>query len=137
MLIITYDEHGGFYDHVIPPIADVRTRPMVVSGGGPAGTGPFSGSTLGTNYGVRVPPFFVSPWPPAGKGADIVLDHCSILKTILARFCGQTRPFVSDRVNASRSFDAYLSLQRPRTEVPVPPPLAPLPFRRPRGKHRS
>ena len=30
MLIITYDEHGGFYDHVVPPIAEGRGRPEPV-----------------------------------------------------------------------------------------------------------
>ncbi len=137
MLIITYDEHGGFYDHVIPPIADVRTRPMVLTDGGPSGLEPFTASTLVTNYGVRVPTFVVSPWTPAGKGPDIVLDHCSILKTILARFCGQTRPFVSDRVNASQTFDAYLSEQAPRMNVPASPALAALQFRIAPGRHRS
>ena len=137
MLIIAYDEHGGFYDHVIPPIADVRMRPMVLSDGGSSGPGPFTASTLVTGYGLRVPAFVVSPWTPAGKGPDLVLDHCSILKTILARFCGETKPFVSDRVSASRTFDAYLSEQRPRMNVPVPPALDALPFRAPRGKHRA
>jgi len=130
MLIITYDEHGGFYDHVVPPIADVRTSPMVIapnSLNGASDAVPTDKPTLWTSYGVRVPTFVVSPWTPAGKGPDIVLDHCSIIKTILARFCGQDRPFVSDRVNASRSFDAYLSEQQPRMNVPVSPPLTPLP----------
>ena len=119
MLIITYDEHGGFYDHVIPPMADGRTRPPVaVETGGGASGGHFTASTLTTNYGLRVPTFVVSPWTPAGKGPDIVLDFCSILKTIVARFCGQDKPFVSDRVNSSLSFDAYLSEAQPRMNVP-------------------
>lgn len=137
MLIINYDEHGGFYDHVIPPTADIRTRPMVLTDGGPSGIGPFTSSTLVTTYGVRVPTFVVSPWTPAGKGPDIVFDHCSILKTILARFCGQARPFVSDRVNASQTFDAYLSEQAPRMNVPGSPALTPLPFEIAPGKRRS
>jgi hypothetical protein len=86
-----------------------------------------SASALLTGYGLRVPTFVVSPWTPAGKGPDIVLDHCSILKTILARFCGDTRPFLSDRVDASLTFDAYLSAPAPRLDVPPPPPLAALP----------
>ena len=77
MLIINYDEHGGFYDHVIPPIADVRMRPLVLTDGGLSGVGPFTASTLVTTYGVRVPTFVISPWTAAGKGPDIVLDHCS------------------------------------------------------------
>jgi hypothetical protein len=36
-----------------------------------------------------------------GKGPSITLDHCSILKTVLAGFCGDDRPFLSGRVHAS------------------------------------
>ena len=96
LLIITYDEHGGFYDHVVPPLAETRTRPIIATDVLP-GDGPVTPSTLLTNYGVRVPTFVVSPWTRAGKGPDIVLDHCSILKTVLARFCGTENPFFSDR----------------------------------------
>jgi hypothetical protein len=56
-----------------------------------------------------------------------VLDHCSILKTVLARFC-PTRPFLSDRVHASRSFDAFLSAPTPRLDVPAPDDLPKLPL---------
>jgi phospholipase C len=131
MIIITYDEHGGFYDHVIPPDAEARTRPMVVGTESPPGSspgpGPWTPSTLITPYGVRVPTFVVSPWTPPGKGPDIVLDHCSILKTIIARFCPD-RPFLSDRVRASRSFDAYLSAQEARLDVPPAPYMQPIPL---------
>jgi phospholipase C len=137
LLIITYDEHGGFYDHVIPPIAEVRTRPMQARHHGGIGPGHFTPDDVITNYGVRVPTFVVSPWVPAGKGPDIVLDHCSILKTILARFCGgESAPFLSDRVSASRSFEAYLTQAAPRLDVSAPAApalaaLAPLPLDEP------
>jgi len=120
MLVITYDEHGGFYDHVIPPIAEILIPPGELEGGH---TGTHIPSQLIINYGLRVPTFVVSPWAPVGKGPDIVLDHCSILKTILACFCGQSKPFISARVNASRSFDAYLSEAEPRMDVPDSPAM--------------
>ena len=60
-------------------------------------------------YGVRVPTFVISPWTMRGKGPRLVLDHCSILKSVLARFWGGEKPFLSDRVNASHSFDAFLT----------------------------
>jgi phospholipase C len=131
LLIITYDEHGGFYDHVIPPLAEgLFQTPTVLARGG-MGT---AVSSMEIRYGVRVPTFVVSPWVPAGKGPDVVLDHCSILKTIIARFLGTRRhrmhevyytyPFLSDRVNASRSFDAYLSATEPRLDAPASPPMA-------------
>lgn len=131
LLIVTYDEHGGFYDHVVPPLAEARSRPLVIGGGG-AGGGAGASATqvpasVATPYGPRVPTFVVSPWVPAGVGPSIVLDHCSILKTVLARFC-PTRPFLSDRVHASRSFDAFLSAPTPRLDVPAPAQLPKLPL---------
>ena len=125
LLIITYDEHGGFYDHVIPPIADAFTQRA----------SPTDELTLDTSfkndmtipYGVRVPTFVASPWVPSGKGPDVVLDHCSIIKTILARFCGESRPFLSDRVDASHSFEPFLTQSEPRLdEVPSSPSIPPI-----------
>ena len=115
-LFITYDEHGGFYDHVIPRLAEIRSlRNDTNALAARASSKP----SMRIPYGVRVPTFVVSPWVPAGKGPDLTLDHCSILKTILARFCGADRPFLSDRVNASLTFDSFLSQQQPRlSEIP-------------------
>jgi phospholipase C len=113
LLIITYDEHGGFYDHVIPPVADALSMP--------GGTGFKKDMTM--PYGLRVPAFVVSPWIPVGKGPDLTLDHCSIVKTILARFCGTEKPFLSDRVHASLTFDSFLTESTPRLNVPPSPGL--------------
>jgi phospholipase C len=76
LLIITYDEHGGFYDHVAPPSAKAPDD----------GAGP--GSSLNTHgfdfkqLGVRVPAVIVSPLIPKGTVDHTVYDHTSILKTI-------------------------------------------------------
>jgi len=119
LLIVTYDEHGGLYDHVVPPTADVlhTSSGLVVDGtpdGPPTpGTGP--SAMLAVPYGVRVPTFVVSPFAMRGKGPSLVLDHCSILKTVLARFWGGEKPFLSDRVHVSHSFDSFLTEPAPRT----------------------
>jgi len=42
---------------------------------------------------------------------------------VLARFLGAEKPFMSDRVSASHSFDAFLTAQAPRLDVPEPPDL--------------
>ena len=68
MLVVTYDEHGGFFDHVLPPAAH-DDRPAF------------------RTYGVRVPAFVVSPFTPRGSVSNTVYDHTSIIKTILLRFC--------------------------------------------------
>jgi phospholipase C len=66
LLLITYDEHGGFYDHVVP------------------GDHPVAGDPE-KSYGVRVPALVVSPFSNRGP-CSTVFDHTSILKTILTRF---------------------------------------------------
>jgi hypothetical protein len=78
-------------------------------------------------YGVRVPTFVVSPWVTPGKGPNVTLDHCSILKTILARFAAAEKPFLSDRVASSHSFESFLTESQPRLDVPHTDPLTPLP----------
>jgi phospholipase C len=73
LLIITYDEHGGCYDHVVPPPA---TPP-----GGPTPDGFDFGS-----FGVRVPAVIVSPYVRAGSVLRPVgptpFDHTSIIATL-------------------------------------------------------
>ena len=69
LLVIFYDEHGGFYDHVPPPDA-ADDSPQVFG-----------------RYGVRVPALIVSPWVEPGSVSSTVFDHTSIIKTILLRFC--------------------------------------------------
>ncbi len=141
LLVVTYDEHGGFYDHVVPHAADVRgvdrdpsvliTDPVDVGipGAGGDKTKPAASPAEIIPYGVRVPTFLVSPWVARGKVVSEVFDHCSILKTVLARFAGDARPFMSDRVEASRSFNEVLTEAAPRMNVPdfVFPMPAPVP----------
>jgi phospholipase C len=82
LLVITYDEHGGFYDHVDPrefPAAD--DRPAM------------------RRYGVRVPALVVSPFVERGI-SHVVYDHTSIIKTILMRFC--KRPEAAARSMGAR-----------------------------------
>jgi phospholipase C len=67
MLVITYDEHGGFYDHLAP------------------GTPPEANPQFET-YGVRVPAFVVSPLVEPRTVSHTVFDHTSLIRTILERF---------------------------------------------------
>jgi phospholipase C len=126
LLIITYDEHGGLYDHVVPPLADLLQTPdgPVIGKTASLSRQPPPGRSLPDEsllqqipYGVRVPTFVVSPWTMRGKGPSLILDHCSILKSVLARFWGGEKPFLSDRVNASHSFDAFLTEAAPRVDM--------------------
>ncbi|MGN6166830.1 MAG: alkaline phosphatase family protein [Solirubrobacteraceae bacterium] len=69
LLIVFYDEHGGFFDHVAPPEA------------------PDDDPEMFGRYGVRVPALIVSPWVAPGSVSHTLFDHTAIIKTILLRFC--------------------------------------------------
>ena len=70
-LFITYDEHGGYYDHVPPPraVKPDSIKPMTKPGDGPGGY---------DRYGFRVPLVVVSPWARGGYASRIVQDHTSM-----------------------------------------------------------
>jgi phospholipase C len=75
LLVYVYDEHGGYYDHVPPPIAPVPddVEPKLAEGDPP---GRFD------IYGPRVPAVVVSPYSKPGGVSDLVYDHTSVLATI-------------------------------------------------------
>jgi phospholipase C len=74
VMIVTYDEHGGFFDHISPP--PLRTDP-------PPGVAYKRGfETLG----VRVPGFVISPFVKPKTVFNGVLDHTSILKFLGQKF---------------------------------------------------
>jgi phospholipase C len=107
LLIITYDEHGGFYDHVPPPAA-IDADPEF------------------RRLGVRVPALLVSPLVTQGStsttllGADSHFDHTSIMKTIFTRFCqvdGQI-PEMTARAGAANHLGYLLRDDGPRARVP-------------------
>jgi phospholipase C len=70
LLLVVYDEHGGFFDHVAPPEHPPDDDPDVFS-----------------RYGVRVPALVVSPLVAPRSVSHTLFDHSTIIRTILARFC--------------------------------------------------
>jgi hypothetical protein len=120
LLIITYDEHGGFYDHVPPPAA----TPVSPEG------------NLPSTYGVRVPTIVISPWVKPGtvfghdgirnttttgnsnsgavdKPSSVVprpmyFDHTSILKTIARRFLSESPPYMGARYAQANDLSSVL-----------------------------
>jgi phospholipase C len=78
-LIVTFDEHGGIYDHVPPPpaCAPDDIAPMLGNGDTP---GDFA------NYSVRVPLIVVSPYAKPHFVSHAVYDHTSITRFIETRF---------------------------------------------------
>lgn len=126
MLIITYDEHGGFYDHFPPGCAQPPDD------GGDFSKYNKSGFTW-AQYGVRVPAIIVSPW--LGNHVDhTVYDHSSVLKTLeylfglqpLTRRDAHAAPIsgVVPKVGTRRN-DGPARLNRPQPQEPPKPRLTP------------
>ncbi|WP_437330461.1 alkaline phosphatase family protein [Sorangium sp. So ce381] len=67
LLVITYDEHGGFFDHVAPPTTT-------------------DDDPLFTQLGFRVPSIVAGPFVRRGCAVSTVLDHASVIRTLEARF---------------------------------------------------
>jgi len=110
LLIVTYDEHGGCYDHVPPPLG--ATPPD-------AAVGEFGFDFK--RFGVRVPTVLVSPLIPAGTvfrvpPGTMPLDHTSILKTVQRRW---QLDALTARDSAAQDVGGVLSPAAPRTDDPL------------------
>jgi phospholipase C len=109
LLVITYDEHGGCFDHVPPPENAVAPDD--------------SAGELGFDFkrfGLRVPTLLISPLIPAGTvfrtSSQTPFDHTSILATVEARFGVSS---LTRRDAAAPQVGDVLSLDRPRTDDPL------------------
>jgi len=113
ILVITYDEHGGLFDHVTPPSA-------VPPGDADSETPPFKFDRLG----VRVPAVIVSPYIPKGTIVHDVFDHTSIIATARKLFlAGQPNTWLTERDRNANTFDGCLTLATPRADKPsIPEP---------------
>ena len=123
MLVITFDEHGGFFDHVSPP------------GAVPTGDD-YRYATPGVNFsfnrlGVRVPGIVVSAFTKAGTvvgtaapGDPAVFDHASVLATAELRFA--LGPLTA-RDASAMTLDAALNLAAARTDPVEAPIILPSP----------
>jgi phospholipase C len=114
VLIVTYDEHGGFFDHV-PPLPIKSPVPP-----GAQYSSPFS------TTGVRVPATIISPLVPSGSSFHGNLDHTSILQLFGEQFAGGAGNY-SASVNSRMTQGiesvsaAFASVSANRTDIPVAP----------------
>lgn len=111
MLVITWDEHGGFYDHVAPPAT-------VASGG----SGRDHGFTF-QQLGPRVPALVISPLVPRNRIDHRLYEHSSIPATIEHLF--GLAP-MTDRDAHANGLHLLATLDRARTDAPLTLPLGPL-----------
>lgn len=127
LLVIIYDEHGGFYDHVPPSVATKVSPELPIE-----------------THGVRVPSLVISPWVGAGVvfGSDAApvapqpkqrndqnFDHTSILRTIARRFMSKNPPYLGARYAAANDLSTVVGNVKRQTQF--------LPFLRYNFRYRT
>jgi phospholipase C len=115
VFVLTFDEFGGFYDHVLPAnvVAPDNIPPMLQPGDQP---GTF------TKTGLRVPFLIVSPWIRPHIVSHSVRDFTAILKLIESRF---GLPSLTARDASMDDMSEFLDFTAPAQLVPPPLPSQP------------
>jgi phospholipase C len=111
-LFLTYDEHGGYYDHVPPPpaIRPDSIDPILAPGDAP---GRYD------RYGFRVPLTVVSPWARRNYVSSVVQDHTSITAFIERKW---NLPAMTHRDANAQPMTDYFDFRKPA--FAKPPALA-------------
>jgi phospholipase C len=118
-LFLTYDEHGGYYDHVPPPAAILPDSipPMLTAGDAP---GTYN------RYGFRVPLIVVSPWARPHYASRVVQDHTSVTAFIERKW---NLPAMTFRDANAAPMTDYFDFRHPTFRKPprlhAAPPLGP------------
>jgi phospholipase C len=101
LLVVVYDENGGFYDHVSPPAAVPPDQ--------------YQNEYTFDQLGVRVPALLISPWVEK-RVLSTVFDHTSLLKYLTDKW---NLASLTKRVDAANSIGESLSVVGvPRTDTP-------------------
>ena len=124
LFILNYDENGGFFDHVPPPVPPAGTageyltmNPLPSNAGGIAGP---------VGLGFRVPCILMSPFTQGGFRATEAFDHTSTLRLIETLFGVEVPNLSAWRRSVTGDMTSALALgQPPATTVPSLP-AAPL-----------
>jgi len=123
LFIVTFDEHGGTYDHVDPGWGCMKPDQH---------SGPPPGNFQFDRWGVRVPTIMASPWIPAGTVFRALsdryhYDHTSFISTIL-RWQGidQVSADLGRRVMVAPTFESVLAdtMRDDVPEIAAPPGAA-------------
>lgn len=102
LFILTYDEHGGFFDHVPPPTT-------------------VDGDAEFTQLGFRVPTIVAGPFVRRGCVSSTVMEHVSVIKTLTLRYGLQS---LNGRVDATADVSSVIDPEY--LAAPQPPPVLPM-----------
>lgn len=118
-LIITWDENGGFFDHVEPPTPPPGTPGEYVT----AKTLPAAAQDIRgpIGLGFRVPALIVSPFARGGFVCSETFDHTSLLRLIERRFGAEVPNLSAWRRDAVGDLTSAFNFAAPDASVPALP----------------
>jgi len=112
-LFITYDEHDGYFDHVVPPAPDASVTDEFIAG-------------LPIGFGNRVPMIICSPWTRGGFVDSNTYNHTSMLQ-FLETWTGVRALNITDwRRSVSGDLTAAFDFKHPDYSIPDLPDTVPL-----------
>ena len=130
VFFLTFDENGGFFDHVAPTTAPPGTPGEYVTApavpdptviGSPPITGPIG-------LGFRVPLLIISPFSRGGFVSSDLFDHTSVLRFLETRFGAEVPNLSAWRRSAVGDLTTALNFAAPNTSIPnLPSTVAALP----------
>ncbi|GAB3608198.1 hypothetical protein GCM10027414_03230 [Humibacter ginsengiterrae] len=107
MLFVTFDEHGGLYDHVPPPGAKPPSKKL-------------GDTEMGFGFdrlGVRVPALAISAWTAKGHVINETMHHSSVMATLERKY--RLKP-LTDRDAGAPTIDNAVTLRTPRQPTTWP-----------------
>jgi phospholipase C len=112
-LFVTYDEHDGYFDHVLPPAPDASVTDEFIDG-------------LPIGFGNRVPMIIASPWTRGGFVDSNTYNHTSMLQ-FLETWTGVKADNITDwRRSIAGDLTAAFDFARPDFSIPDLPDTVPL-----------
>jgi len=115
-LFVTWDENGGFFDHVPPPVAPPGTRGEYVS------VDPLPAVAQGIRgpigLGFRVPLLVISPFSRGGFVSSDVFDHTSLLRFLETRFGAEVPNLTQWRRSVTGDLTSAFNFAKPDRSVP-------------------
>jgi phospholipase C len=125
VLIVTYDEHGGFYDHVVPPSKGIAS-PDGIASPPPGDTASWVPKFAFDRLGMRVPAVIASPWVAKGQVDSTAFQHTSVLATLKSLYA--LPKFLTRRDAQARPFDGlFQKASKARSDTPATLPRVALP----------
>jgi phospholipase C len=128
LFIVTYDENGGFFDHVPPTTAPPGTPGEYVTAaavpdptviGSPAISGPIG-------LGFRVPTLIISPFSRGGLVSSDLFDHTSVLRFLETRFGAEVPNLSAWRRATVGDLTSALNFKKPDQSIPNLPSTLPM-----------